>query len=72
MQARSPRSEAPQARLAAKEETRQAALALLASVNTPGPRGAWAAQQARGTLDQEWPLIGGASELFLCDVNAAL
>ena len=34
----SPRSGAPKARLAAKEETRQAARALLASVNAPGPR----------------------------------
>ncbi len=32
----SPRSGAPKARLAAKEETRQAAQALLASVNAPG------------------------------------
>ena len=31
---------APEARLAAKEETRQAAKALLASANVPGPRGA--------------------------------
>jgi len=37
-QARQPRAAgSPKARLAAKEETRQAALALLASVNAPGP-----------------------------------
>ena len=39
LQARQPRvAGAPKARLAAKEETRQAAQSLLASVNTPGPR----------------------------------
>jgi hypothetical protein len=50
----SPRSGAPKARLAAKEETRQAAQALLASVNTPGSRAAAGFEsviETPGTID---------------------